>query len=631
MTGWPTLQTVRGWLLAWGMLWCWSCWASEAPKHLSVWIDPEGQSTLAEVMASPERFRLLPADHSGGYTRAVVWFRFEVAGPAERWLEVQPPFLDDVRVYVPLFAGATSHQEYLTGDRQPFSARPIPYRSFVIPMSWADEGPHVVYLRLQTTSASAAHLRLWVPDEFRAAAGAETLFFGLYFGVSISTLLINLTYWLWFRTPLYGWFLTYLAANLFLVVGHTGYAAQYLLPEHPRLTDAWVGLGVLLAIAAGGGFFRTLLNLDHTAPRLVPLFRFTVAAALAGTLSLWTGHFSQTMRWIMVLVMVASCAGLYQAARIWRREQVGGGAVFVATGITLAGSVVMSLAALGVLPGSVWLIRNLQYGPLGGILILHLAVMAFIRATEQRQREALARAHEAEALAERERQERLEQAQFLAMLSHELKTPLAMIDGAVQALDHLHDSASDPNDDVGRRHRRIRQGVARINNLVEKFFQQDRLDHTDWNLARQPVSLDAVVAEAAHASSAPDGRLQLDLPQPAPTVWGDPRLLQVLLTNLIDNALKYAPAPTPVRVRVSTDVQASTVVLCVEDQGPGIAPALLPQLFKRYVRGEGLGDIPGAGLGLYLVRRIAEQHGGTVVSLPCAQGACFRVELPLAP
>jgi signal transduction histidine kinase len=624
----PTLLTVRGWLLAVGMLLCLSCWADEAPQRLSVWIDPEGQSTLADVVARPDRFRLLPADHSGGYTRAVVWFRFEVAGAAERWLEVQPPFLDDVRVYVPTFAGSSQHREYQTGDRQPFSARPIPYRSFVIPLSWPDEATHVVYLRLQTTSASAAHLRLWTPDEFRAAVGAETLFFGLYFGVSISTLLINLTYWLWFRTPLYGWFLTYLAANLFLVVGHTGYAAQYLLPAHPRLTDAWVGLGVLLAIAAGGGFFRTLLNLDQTAPRLVPLFRFTVAAALVGTLSLVSGHFSQTMRWIMVLVMVASCAGVVQAARIWRHEQVGGGAVFLATGITLAGSVIMSLAALGILPGSVWLIRNLQYGPLGGILILHLAVMAFIRATEQRQREVLARAHEAEAQAERERQERLEQVQFLAMLSHELKTPLAMIDGAVQALGHLSEPA---NEDVRRRHRRIRQGVVRINNLVEKFFQQDRLDHAGPAVVRETVPLDALVADALAVSSVPDGRVQVDLPSPALSVWGDPLLLQVLLSNLIDNALKYGPADCPVRVSAATDPGASTVTLRVQDQGPGIAPALRPHLFKRYVRGEDLGDIPGAGLGLYLVRRIAEQHGGTVALEPGERGACFRVELPLAP
>lgn len=128
-------------------------------------------------------------------------------------------------------------------------------------------------------------------------------------------------------------------------------------------------------------------------------------------------------------------------------------------------------------------------------------------------------------------------------------------------------------------------------------------------------------------SGAP-GRLYLDLPTPLPQLDADPDLLGVLLHNLLENALKYAPAPSPVALVVT--VAGPRLVLEVRDQGPGIPPEEQGQVFETYQRGSAVHGIPGAGLGLALVARIAELHRGRVEldSTP-GQGTRVRVYLPL--
>lgn len=220
-----------------------------------------------------------------------------------------------------------------------------------------------------------------------------------------------------------------------------------------------------------------------------------------------------------------------------------------------------------------------------------------------------------------ERRSREEQGRLVAMLSHEIKTPLAMIDGAAQTLSHLVDAGAP---EIGRRLDRIRRGVKRLSALSECFLHKDRLDGSSLVLRPQRFDLVALVARLVADFEAAQ-RIAVSAPATA-MVDADRELVAVAIKNLIGNALAYSPADRPVEVAVL--VQAGAVLVRVRDHGEGIPPALREQLFDCYVRGQHRADIPGAGLGLYLVRRIAELHGGRAFLGESEAGAEFNLWLP---
>jgi two-component system OmpR family sensor kinase len=149
-------------------------------------------------------------------------------------------------------------------------------------------------------------------------------------------------------------------------------------------------------------------------------------------------------------------------------------------------------------------------------------------------------------------------------------------------------------------------------------------------LARAPVRLDTLVAEcvAAVARQAPDHDVQIEMPGPV-VVQGDQGRLSQLLNNLLLNAVRHTPPGTHVQVRL---VQRGCVVeLAVADDGPGIPAEHLPHIWDRYYRVHKAHSraVGGTGLGLPLVKYIAEAHGGQVaVASGAAQGATFTVTLP---
>lgn len=225
--------------------------------------------------------------------------------------------------------------------------------------------------------------------------------------------------------------------------------------------------------------------------------------------------------------------------------------------------------------------------------------------------------------------------QFVAIASHELRTPVTSIRGYAQLLER---QATQGTLDTARASRNAGQIVVQASRLAALIsdlldasrFQQGRLD-----LSLEPCDLTALASEALSAfRTAPERTAQhtLRFVGPAPVIgqWDHARLDQVL-TNLLSNALKYSPAGGEVCVEVRSTVD-ERAVLIVSDQGIGISSAEQAQLFQPFVRGAlSQGQIGGTGLGLYIVRQIVEGHGGTiaVASMP-GQGTSFIITLPLA-
>lgn len=207
------------------------------------------------------------------------------------------------------------------------------------------------------------------------------------------------------------------------------------------------------------------------------------------------------------------------------------------------------------------------------------------------------------------------QRDFSAMVSHELRTPLSVIDLASQSL-QLMELGQLP--DAAKRIERIRSAVSRLDALAAGLQSIERLDRDAANRRFSRVSL-ADVARKVTASLSFGQQLELKL-DAAPVVSGDAGLLNIALSNLVENALKYAGAHGPVVVGVSAHDDEARIT--VRDHGPGIAEPDLAHIFERFFRSDNTRYKPGAGQGLFLARRICETHGGTITARNMPEGGC---------
>ncbi|MDP2794948.1 MAG: sensor histidine kinase [Sulfurisoma sp.] len=626
-------------MFRWILLLCWPAVALAGGlpvAGLALLADADGSETIASV-AAPEaaaRFRPLDEQLNAGYTRTVHWLRFTVQPPApgEWWLEVQPPFLDDIRLYeaLPVAPGAQpAFRERRGGDHQPFALSEVPYRAFVARLDLPDTRPRTFYLRLQTTSASMAFPKLWRPLEFQQAAATEYALLGGFYGLMATVFLLNLINWVWLRDSLYGYFSLHVLALTLLYIGVNGFASQFLFPDTPAVADPWLGFFLFASISAGAPFYRRILRVGRDRTGWFLFFRVQLVLPLLLMGSLFTGHYTEAARVLMGMTLLVIPLYLWLAYDLWRQGKRDGLFLLAAGGIVAFGTLPLVATLLGLYPGDQWLLHSRQITQLANILAVQLAVIAYMRDSETARFAAEARADLAESRAEAESAAQREHRQFVAMLTHELRTPLSVIDGAVQSLEYLHQPE---NEEVRLRHRRIRRSVGRINGLVKQFLAKDRVD--DARLTVRPVPLDGVALARLAVESCVEGaveRVDLDAPAALPC-RGDAALVQVALVNLLDNALKYSPPASPVGFQVEAMERQGRagVAWTVADRGAGIASASWDEVFGKYVRGEDHDHVSGAGLGLYLVRRIAELHGGGVEILEReGWSAVLRFWLPL--
>jgi signal transduction histidine kinase/ActR/RegA family two-component response regulator len=229
--------------------------------------------------------------------------------------------------------------------------------------------------------------------------------------------------------------------------------------------------------------------------------------------------------------------------------------------------------------------------------------------------------------------------EFLAMLAHELRNPLAPIRNALQLI-HLagHDQEADNAESLAIIERQVQHLVRLVDDLldVSRISQGKILLQKDW------LNLADIVARAVESSGpliqAHGHQLTVSLPPEALAVEGDAVRLVQVLTNLLNNAAKYTPQGGRIDLLVtaanSQDGEPGTAIIRLRDTGMGIRPDMLPRLFEPFTQSERTlaRSDGGLGIGLTLVRRLTELHGGSVqaVSEGPGRGSEFIVRLPLA-
>jgi two-component system phosphate regulon sensor histidine kinase PhoR len=218
---------------------------------------------------------------------------------------------------------------------------------------------------------------------------------------------------------------------------------------------------------------------------------------------------------------------------------------------------------------------------------------------------------------------------FVANVSHELKTPLTAIAGYAETLA----AEADPTSQAAGFAATIGQNARRMQLLVDGLLDLSRIESGHWQPKRTIVEIEAAARDAwapfAERAATAHIRLDTTIPRDAHAVSADPDALRQIFTNLFDNALRHTPAGGT--IRVSAEVLSDGVAVAVTDTGNGIPPEHLPRIFERFYRVDSgrARHQGGTGLGLAIVKHLVEAHGGRVeAESVLAKGTTIRLHFP---
>lgn len=623
--------------------------------HLSMYLDRSGEMSFDQAVAHKESGGFTPVvgnEVAAGFiNNGALWLHLTLEKtehtPTDWVLSLSADTIDLIDLYIQQPDGT-----YLTkkGGRAMQSAQ----REFLVSghafrLVPATASRQEVYVRLATLIALRFAVEVWQEVSFDRFFARDNFLFGMYFGsmslvflVSLFRTLKNLN----FTDALYTSYIGSMeAANLFAY----GYPQQF------GLFDDWlvrIIFGQSGIVVAGLSLIWLVLVLiawpQHVRHRLkIAAFGFTLACLLTLLIVLTVAP-RTVPQWIMVfagLVITFSVSlGAWSARNGWAQ----GKAFLFAFSPFFVAVAAMILTNFGVIKGF-YLTRNLSFlATVFHAVFLYLAV--FSRdAILQRAREKL------EWNISRLGEELSNQTLFLHMLTHEVRTPLAIIDNNSQLLSMQYSGEISMMRFLGE----IRTAVARIAELLNRYLSQFRLMSLN-TIQKEPVDLAALLSRVAdevqRTTENPAILVKLSFfltafPQTGHTIlthfhqncWNhlincrieklpaavmiDPDLFRILITNLLENAVKYSPEGGSIEIAARMD-KTRRVAIEVRDEGVGIPETELEHIFQRYVRTQQVEGVSGAGLGLYLVKNIAQLHGADVIcKSTLGEGSTFFVTL----
>lgn len=218
---------------------------------------------------------------------------------------------------------------------------------------------------------------------------------------------------------------------------------------------------------------------------------------------------------------------------------------------------------------------------------------------------------------------------FISVVSHELKTPVALIKGYVSTL--RRDDAKWDRKIVDESLRVIEEEADRLSGYIENLLDVSRLQANGFSIRRTDIQLSDVIKRVAkrQQTQTKNHTINVDIPDPLPVILADDTRIEQVLSNLITNSIKYSPGG---EIKIKATKRGDNIITCVSDEGPGIDPNDAPFVFDRFYRSpDATKQTKGAGLGLFLAKAIVEAHGGRVwIDTEIGKGAriCFCLPIP---
>ncbi len=235
---------------------------------------------------------------------------------------------------------------------------------------------------------------------------------------------------------------------------------------------------------------------------------------------------------------------------------------------------------------------------------------------------------ELEKALDRERELNRMQTEFVSMASHEFRTPLTIIDGTARRIEKRADRMEP--EDIREKTSNIRSAVKRMTMLVERTLDASRLSSGRIKLTPEWFNLPNLMKEVVDRQRevATSHTIEVDIEQLPTDLFGDARLLDNVVTNVVSNAVKYSGENK--QVKITGFEENGYAVICVRDSGIGIPKEEMPKLFQRFFRASTSTGIPGTGIGLNLVKSLVEMHYGSIeIDSEVGEWTEVTIKLPL--
>lgn len=592
--------------------------------------DPTGQLTWAEVQQRATQ--PFAATLSRGYGTAAVWLRLRIdpsAHPAppgpmqDLVLRIRPVYLDEIVVFDPLAPGGRAG---VVGDRLHPRLDTLQGTDFLLPIARGD-APRDIWLRLTSTSTRQIYVQALDRRDLNVVTMRSNLLSSLYVGVALVLLVWGIVNHHLHGEAVMGLFVLMQLTSGLYALSALGVLRVFWPMAWSADTLSLLG-SVFSVLVVGGGIPLHIRFLRDLQPPAWAMGLLYAMLGLVGVnlvlLALGQEILAlQNNMWIILLAPPVCLACVltgraFEAAQGDAQPLLQRGVFLAFYGVFVLMLIVSSSSALGLTKASEWTIYiSLSHGLVSSLLLmLMLQYRAHILSRNRQQ--ALLVLEKTTLQVTHERQMRAEQEKLLAMLAHEIKTPLATM--------HLR------LDGQAKGGREIRQAMREMNGVIERCLQT--LQMGDGQLAAQlrPHDLVEGVRSAVAACSQPE-RVQAQLPPTLP-MQTDPQVLFIILSNLLENACKYSAPETPIELHcaVLEATSEKPVVRLDLSNLPGKAGRPdLDHVFEKYYRAPQAQRQSGTGLGLYLVKSLTQTLGGRIAYVPDEKLVRFVLTLPLNP
>jgi two-component system, sensor histidine kinase LadS len=561
--------------------------------------DASNQLTFPQIKEKP--FTAFNGMLSKGYSQSTYWVRLKISAANENALDkplvlkIQPTYLDEIQLYDP--AEPTKLNRVL-GDRHPYinnERKSLTY-DFLIP---ASEKERDVWLRLKTSSTNL--MQLSVVSEADAIAMDRK--FDAATAAILSALLVFI-FWAivhWWSTGdrLVGIFILRQLSGLGFFLAYVGFIRIWLAGMvPPPMLDVTTSFFVLLSSTAAIWFHWEFFKEYLIGPRWHAVFKFTlalfpieIALFMLGKLTL-----ALTINMVMVLVLPTLMFLMSLFAVPWDRLKDSVSALprryfVLAHAMYFLVTSLATLPSLALASGSIFSPHTvLMHAFLTAIVLISMVYYRANRIEERRAVDvALARQS-----ADNERAKREEQGRFLEMLTHEFKTSLAVLKMALGSLDI-----------ASKEGRYANRAIDNMNDVIERCRQVQALSDEQVLIDVDEIDLMKIISAVVIGSHVEE-RICVH-GDASVKVKTDEKLLKVIISNLIDNALKYSKPLSVVDLRV--EAEGPEVLVTVSNQVGNAGMPDKDKVFSKYYRSERAHEQIGSGLGLYLMAQLAQMLG----------------------
>ncbi|HHT3373123.1 TPA: sensor histidine kinase [Klebsiella oxytoca] len=596
--------------------------------------DASGQMSLDAFHALPqEALKTASLIPSFGYSKKTFWLRTSLPAAyfsgEQRWLQLGPPFIDRLTVYYRPYGNDSPWKQKEFGDHAPARDSDLDYRESVLILAPPPTAAgYEMVFRLQSSSTLILLATLSSPQEFVRSATLDTAFWSFYFGLAVIASGIALWLAVALRRRLL-WGICLFSLNYPLVAALHGYPEWLFGDALLPVQDYMISCLSLVSYATALWLHSEVFDLKKNMPRLHQLLLAAIGLNIALQISIPLGFYGRAMQIEAGIFFIASPVLLITSWMLWRRKAVDMNTLLLGllppVYVVSAGLALLSVH--GVIPFHTRVYSTWQYA-----LIIHIVTVLIIAVLRVRaENRTLMRKQQLARELQIEREASFHQRQFMGMVAHEFRTPLAILEAALENL-RLCPTVSTQSARLDR----MQRATTRLVQLTDNCLADARLSSRDLHADRQNAELLPVIYTAATVVDLSLNHYlhvicegQTVGPQsPSPVLFIDSGLLCIAIANLLDNSVKYSASG---EIRIEIYRLQKGFEIRIGDRGPGIAPEQVEHIFDRYRRGETHTTTPaGTGLGLYVARQIIQAHGGELcLAKNTADGCEFALTLPL--